>query len=213
MFRSVAPLWEKVLSPPTNSAKKKRAFDPMEFLATIGEGRKAVPFPKKQPIFAQGDAADSIFYIQAGKVRLTVVSQIGKEATLGILSEGDFFGEGGLAGQPLRMGSATAMTDCERRQIDKKAMMLALHREHTFSDLFVAYLLAPADTLRTGPRMCVPGEAPASLLSCQFADVRSLSLRLQSPCAEAVPPSPLHRKNLPRSICPGLLPCQSGIQQ
>src|SRR6202795_1306001 len=142
MFRSVAPLWEKVLSPPTNSAKKKRAFDPMEFLATIGEGRKAVPFPKKQPIFAQGDAADSIFYIQAGKVRLTVVSQIGKEATLGILSEGDFFGEGGLAGQPLRMGSATAMTDCELLQIDKKAMMLALHREHTFSDLFVAYLLA-----------------------------------------------------------------------
>jgi CRP/FNR family transcriptional regulator, cyclic AMP receptor protein len=130
------------LAPATKSARKKRAFDPMEFLATIGEGRKVVPFPKKQAIFAQGDAADSIFYIQEGKVRLTVVSQIGKEATLGILSEGDFFGEGGLAGQPLRMGSATAMTDCELLQIDKKAMMLALHREHTFSDLFVAYLLA-----------------------------------------------------------------------
>jgi CRP/FNR family transcriptional regulator, cyclic AMP receptor protein len=101
-----------------------------------------VPFPKKQAIFAQGDAADSIFYIQEGKVRLTVVSEVGKEATLGILGEGDFFGEGGLAGQPLRMGSATAMTDCELLQIDKKAMMLALHREHTFSDLFVAYLLA-----------------------------------------------------------------------
>jgi len=130
------------LAPATKSARKKRAFDPMEFLATIGEGRKVVPFPKKQAIFAQGDAADSIFYIQEGKVRLTVVSQIGKEATLGILSEGDFFGEGGLAGQPLRMGSATAMTDCELLQIDRKAMMLALHREHTFSDLFVAYLLA-----------------------------------------------------------------------
>jgi len=101
-----------------------------------------VPFPKKQAIFAQGDAADSIFYIQEGKVRLTVVSEVGKEATLGILGEGEFFGEGGLAGQPLRMGSATAMTDCELLQIDKKAMMLALHREHTFSDLFVAYLLA-----------------------------------------------------------------------
>ena len=101
-----------------------------------------MPFPKKQAIFAQGDAADTIFYIQAGKVRLTVVSEVGKEATLGILGEGDFFGEGGLAGQPLRMGSATAMTDCELLQIDKKAMMLALHREHTFSDLFVAYLLA-----------------------------------------------------------------------
>jgi CRP-like cAMP-binding protein len=97
---------------------------------------------KKQTIFTQGEAADSVFYIQAGKVRLTVVSEVGKEATLGILSAGDFFGEGGLAGQPLRMGSATAMTDCELLQIDKKAMMLALHREHTFSDLFVAYLLS-----------------------------------------------------------------------
>jgi CRP/FNR family transcriptional regulator, cyclic AMP receptor protein len=123
-------------------AKKKRDFNPKKFLATIGEGRKVVAFPKKQIIFTQGDAADAVFYIQAGKVRLTVVSEIGKEATLGILSEGEFFGEGGLAGQPLRMGSATAMTDCELLQIDKKAMMLALHREHTFSDLFVAYLLS-----------------------------------------------------------------------
>ena len=124
------------------AAKKKRDFDPKKFLATIGEGRKVVAFPKKQTIFAQGDAADSVFYIQGGKVRLTVVSEIGKEATLGILSEGEFFGEGCLAGQPLRMRSATAMTDCELLQIDKKAMMLALHREHTFSDLFVAYLLS-----------------------------------------------------------------------
>ena len=97
---------------------------------------------KKQTIFSQGDAADAVFYIQEGKVRLTVVSKIGKEATLGILSAGDFFGEGSLAGQTLRMGSAAAMTDCELMRIDKKAMMLALHREHTFSDLFVAYLLA-----------------------------------------------------------------------
>ena len=99
-------------------------------------------FSKKQTIYAQGDAADAVFYIQEGKVRLTVVSKIGKEATLGILSEGQFFGEGSLAGQALRMGSATAMTECELLRIDKKAMMLALHREHTFSDLFVAYLLA-----------------------------------------------------------------------
>jgi len=127
---------------PTVPAKQRRDFDPKNFLATIGEGRKVVAFAKRQPIFAQGDAADAVFYIQEGKVRLTVVSKIGKEATLGILSEGEFFGEGGLAGQPLRMGSATAMTDCELLRIDKKAMMLALHREHTFSDLFVAYLLA-----------------------------------------------------------------------
>src|SRR5579862_2303621 len=125
----------------TMLAKNKRDFNPKNFLATIGEGRKVVAFPKKQTIFAQGDTADAVFYIQTGKVRLTVVSKIGKEATLGILSEGDFFGEGSLAGQPLRMGSARAMSDCELLQIDKKAMMLALHREHKFSDLFVAYLL------------------------------------------------------------------------
>jgi CRP/FNR family transcriptional regulator, cyclic AMP receptor protein len=122
--------------------KKKRDFDPRKFLATIGEGRKVVAFSKNQTIFTQGDAADAVFYVQEGRVRLTVVSESGKEATLGMLSEGEFFGEGGLAGQPLRMGSAIAMTDCDLLRIDKKAMMLALHREHTFSDLFVAYLLA-----------------------------------------------------------------------
>jgi CRP-like cAMP-binding protein len=123
-------------------AKKSRESDLKKFFATIGEGGRVVALPKKQTIFAQGDAADAVFYIQEGKVRLTVVSKIGKEATLGILSEGQFFGEGSLAGQTLRMGSATAMTDCDLLRIDKKAMMLALHREHKFSDLFVTYLLA-----------------------------------------------------------------------
>jgi CRP/FNR family transcriptional regulator, cyclic AMP receptor protein len=124
------------------AALKRRDFNPKKFLATIGEGRKAVTFSKKETIFAQGDLSDAVFYIQSGKVSLTVVSKIGKEAVLGILNERDFFGEGALAGQPQRMGSATAMTECELLRIDKKAMMLALHREHTFSDLFVAYLLA-----------------------------------------------------------------------
>jgi CRP/FNR family cyclic AMP-dependent transcriptional regulator len=123
-------------------AKKECDFDPKKFLATIGEGRELMDFPKEQIIFTQGDAADAVFYIREGKVRLTVVSKVGKEATLGILSEGGFFGEGGLAGQPLRTGSATSMTDCKLLQIDKKAMLLALHQEHTFSDLFVAFLLA-----------------------------------------------------------------------
>jgi CRP-like cAMP-binding protein len=127
---------------PTKSANTIHDFDSKEFLATIGEGRKAVAFPKKQIIFAQGDAADAVFYIQEGKVRLTVVSKIGKEATLGILSEGDFFGEGCLVGKLVRMKSATAMTDCKLLRVEKKAMMRALHSEHTFSDLFVAYLLA-----------------------------------------------------------------------
>ena len=140
--RECSSTQEKPLKAPTAPAKKTPDFDPREFLATVGQGRRVVAVPKKQTIFAQGDAADAIFYIQTGKVRLTCVSKIGKEATLGILSEGQFFGEGSLAGQALRMGSATAMTECELLRIDKKAMMLALHREQTLLDLFVAYLLA-----------------------------------------------------------------------
>ena len=98
-------------------------------------------FPKKHGVFAQGDTADAVFYVQTGKVKLTVVSKTGKEATVGIFGEGDFFGEGSLAGQTLRMGSVTTMTDCALLRIDKKAMMQALHREHALSDMFVAYLL------------------------------------------------------------------------
>jgi CRP/FNR family cyclic AMP-dependent transcriptional regulator len=127
---------------PNVAAKTRRDFDAHAFLATIGEGRRSLFFQRKQGIFAQGDTADSVFYIQTGKVKLTVVSKTGKEATIGILGDGDFFGETSLAGQALRMASATAMTDCDVLQIDKKAMMEALHREHEFSDLFVAYLLS-----------------------------------------------------------------------
>jgi CRP/FNR family cyclic AMP-dependent transcriptional regulator len=126
---------------PAVATKKKPNFDPRIFLATIGEGRTIVPFAKNQIIYAQGDACDALFYIQKGKVRLTVVSENGKEATIGILNPDDFFGEGCLAGQSLRMGSASAMTDCAIMRIDKKEMMLALHREHTLSDVFTAYLL------------------------------------------------------------------------
>jgi len=124
------------------AAKKPYDFDPKKFLATIGEGRRVLLFSNKQAIFAQGDPADAVFYLQRGKVQLSVVSKVGKEATIGILNEGDFFGEGSLAGQALRMDSATAMTDCTVMRIERGAMMAALHREHTFSDLFVAYLLA-----------------------------------------------------------------------
>jgi CRP/FNR family transcriptional regulator, cyclic AMP receptor protein len=101
-----------------------------------------VAFLRKQTIFKQGETADAVFYIQQGKVTLSVVSKNRKEATLGVLNKGDFFGEGSLAGQQLRMESANAMTDCEVLRIDSKAMMLALHREHAFSELFIAYLLA-----------------------------------------------------------------------
>jgi CRP/FNR family cyclic AMP-dependent transcriptional regulator len=118
-----------------------RNFDVKQFLATIGGGRKLVRARKKQRVYAQGAPSEALFYIQKGKVRLTVVSKNGKEATISILNPGDFFGEGALAGQPLRIGSATTMTDCELMRIEKKAMMLALHREHALSDMFVAYLL------------------------------------------------------------------------
>ncbi|HLZ40772.1 MAG TPA: Crp/Fnr family transcriptional regulator [Candidatus Sulfotelmatobacter sp.] len=125
-------------------ARRKIAseFDPNTFLATIGEGRKIVAVQKKQTIFTQGDRADAVFYVQKGKVRLTVVSKGGKEATVGIVGERNFFGEGTLAGQLLRMGSAIALTDCDLLRVEKKAMMDALHRGHAFSDVFVAYLLA-----------------------------------------------------------------------
>jgi CRP/FNR family transcriptional regulator, cyclic AMP receptor protein len=123
------------------ASQKKREFNPATFLATIGRGRKSLAVPKKRIIFAQGDRADAIFYVQKGKVKLTVVSRSGREATLGILNQGNFFGEGALAGQTVRMGFAVTITDCQLLRIEKKAMMLALHREHTFSDMFVAYLL------------------------------------------------------------------------
>jgi CRP/FNR family cyclic AMP-dependent transcriptional regulator len=133
-----------LMNPPVaeKAHTRKREFDPNTFLATIGQGRRNVRVGKKQGIFAQGDDANAVFYIQSGKVKLTVVSKTGREATIGMLSEGDFFGEGALAGQSLRMGSASAMTDCDLMRVDKRAMMQALHREHAFSDMFVSYLLA-----------------------------------------------------------------------
>jgi CRP/FNR family transcriptional regulator, cyclic AMP receptor protein len=124
------------------ASKKLVKFDPKTFLSTIDGGRKIVAFSKKKPIFGQGDAADAVFYIQKGKVRLTVVSKSGKEATIGVLNECDFFGEGCLSGQTLRLCSASAMTDCSVMRIDKKSMVDVLHREQAFSEMFVAYLLA-----------------------------------------------------------------------
>src|SRR6202051_31762 len=126
---------------PVATAANRRKFDPQTFLSTINGGRRIEDFSKKQTVFAQGDSSDAVFYIKEGKVKLTVVSKSGKEATIGILNDGDFFGEGCLAGQPLRLCSATAMTDCSVMQIEKKSMMQLLHREHAFSDMFVTYLL------------------------------------------------------------------------
>jgi len=126
---------------PVAAAKKQRRFDPQTFLSTVNGGRIIADFPKKKTIFNQGGPSDAVFYIQTGKVKLTVLSKTGKEATIGILNEGDFFGEGCLSGQALRMCSATAMTDCTVMCIDKESMLDVIHREHAFSDMFVAYLL------------------------------------------------------------------------
>ena len=98
-------------------------------------------FGKKDSVFSQGDDADGLYFIQSGRVRLSVVSEAGKEATLGILSTDDFFGEGGMAGQQMRMSSATAMTDCTLLHVEKKAMMQAMSREPKLSATFLKYLL------------------------------------------------------------------------
>jgi CRP/FNR family transcriptional regulator, cyclic AMP receptor protein len=123
------------------TVKKLPHFNPRTFLSTIGKGRRMIPFKKKETIFSQGDATDGLFFIQHGKVRLSVISEAGKEATLGILSEGDFFGEGGLAGQLFRMSSATGATDCIVLHVDKTAMLLAMGQEPRLSAMFVKYLL------------------------------------------------------------------------
>jgi CRP/FNR family cyclic AMP-dependent transcriptional regulator len=122
--------------------RTKNNFDLEASLANIGQGRKIVRVRKKSKVYAQGDACDAIFYIKKGKIKLTVVSKDGKEATTAILNPTDFFGEGCLAGQSVRMGFATALTDCELMRIEKKATRSALHRENKLSDIFVAYLLA-----------------------------------------------------------------------
>ena len=117
------------------------SFDPKAFLAKVGHGKTVLIFKRNQRIFEQGDVADTIFYIQTGKVKVTVVSDQGKEAVVGILEPGQFFGEGCLNGHPLRIATTTAMEDCVITSITKAAMMAAIHDEPKFSELFMAYLL------------------------------------------------------------------------
>ena len=118
------------------------SFDPKIFLAKVGEGKTISNYRKDQIIFSQGQVADAVFYIQQGKVKLTVLSEQGKEAVVAILGPGHFFGEGCLAGQPRRMATATAMTECAIMRLEKAIMIATIHDEPTFSDLFIAHLLA-----------------------------------------------------------------------
>ena len=116
-------------------------FDPKDFLAKVGVGKTVVEFHENQTVFSQGDVADTVFYIQHGKVKLTVISEHGKEAVVAILEPGQFFGEGCMNGHQKRMATTTAMENCVITVITKVAMIAALHDEPTFSELFIAYLL------------------------------------------------------------------------
>jgi len=121
---------------------KAKLFDPNLFLAKVGEGRKIVDYSKNQVVFSQAERADAIFYIQKGKVKLTVVSNTGKEAVIAILDTGDFLGEGCLAAQPIRMATATAISNGSIVRLEKAAMIRMLHDEPAFSEMFVSYLLS-----------------------------------------------------------------------
>jgi len=119
----------------------KDMFDPRIFLAKVGTGKQVLEFHKNQHVFEQGDVANTVFYIQRGKVKLTVVSEQGKEAVVAILEPGQFFGEGCMNGHPLRIATTTAINDCVITSITKDAMITAIHDEPKFSELFMAYLL------------------------------------------------------------------------
>ena len=121
---------------------KENGFDAQVFLQSVGASRRVEEFRKKQAIFSQGDPADSIMYVQKGSVKLTVVNEAGKEAVVAIFGSGDFFGEGGMAGQTVRMGTATAIVPTTVLVIGKDEMMRVLHAEHELSDRFIHYMLA-----------------------------------------------------------------------
>ncbi len=123
------------------AAKRKDAFDPKEFLGRVGDGHRVTKYPKDHVIFSQGDTADAVFYIQRGKLKLTVGSPQGKEAVVAILGANDFFGEGCLAGQRYRMATASAMAESVIARIDKSAILQVISSEPAFSEMFIAHLL------------------------------------------------------------------------
>jgi len=123
-------------------SKAKPPFDPKDFLAKADGGRIISKYRRNQIIFSQGELADSVFYIHDGKIKVTVISEQGKEAVVAILGPDEFCGEGCLAGQPRRMATATAMSDCEIMRLEKRAVVRILHDEPAFSEMFVSHLLA-----------------------------------------------------------------------
>jgi len=129
-------------SSPPKTPRHARRFDPVEFLETAAKGRIISTHQKKQVIFAQGDVADAVIYIKKGKVKVTVVSKQGKEAVVAILGADEFLGEGCLIGQPKRLATATAMTDCVTMRVDKVDILQVLQDEPTFSKMFISHILA-----------------------------------------------------------------------
>ena len=129
------------MSRPANGKKKAAAFDAEAFLNSVGVARTMTVFARDETLFAQGDASKNIMYIQKGGVKISVVSKTGKEAVVGMLGPGDFIGEGGLAGQSLRMATATAMAPVSALVIENKEMFRVLHSERAFSDRFITYML------------------------------------------------------------------------
>jgi CRP/FNR family transcriptional regulator, cyclic AMP receptor protein len=127
---------------PKNVKGKSPVFNAQDFLDSAGVARKVAEFKKNEAVFSQGDPAKNVLYIQKGGVRLSVVNESGKEAVVAVLGPGDFFGEGCLAGQPIRIGSATAITASTVLVIEKKEMIRVLHVEHAFSDRFITYMLS-----------------------------------------------------------------------
>jgi len=121
--------------------KEGVVFEPKEFLSRIGAGRTNADYRADDVVYSQGDAADAVFYLQSGKVKITVTSENGKEAVLAILGHGNFFGEGCLNGQSLRLATVTAMEDCSIMRLERAAMVRALHEEPKFADLFIGHLL------------------------------------------------------------------------
>jgi CRP-like cAMP-binding protein len=123
------------------ATKRKPSFDPKSFLARVGDGRSIGKYRKGEMVFSQGDVGDAVFYIQKGKAKLTVVSEQGKEAVIAILGADEFFGEGCLAGQALRIATVRAMTDSVIVRLEKSAIIRVIHQEPTFSEKFIAHLL------------------------------------------------------------------------
>jgi CRP/FNR family transcriptional regulator, cyclic AMP receptor protein len=128
--------------PTTLTPQHNLPFSPESFLAKAGSGTTIVSLRKKDAIFRQGGRSDAVYYIQEGRVKLTVVSKQGKEATIALLGSGDFIGEECIATQALRLATATAISECKVLRIEIKEMMRVLHQEHSFSEVFISYLLA-----------------------------------------------------------------------